>query len=141
MRWSGQELTSEDPDALPALARLNNLVRSVSTPEFAGIRFHEVLAKSALNRVPVQSQMPFGWTINPYRGCSHGCTFCLGAETLGLMADGSQKPICDVRVGDRIIGTEPRGRYRRYVETTVLAHWSTTKRAHRVTLADGTSII
>ena len=131
----------DSPDALPALARLNNLVRSVSTPEFAGIRFHEVLAKSALNRVPVQSQMPFGWTINPYRGCSHACVFCVGAETLVLMADGTQKPIWEVRVGDRVIGTELRGRHRRYVETVVHAHWSTTKPAHRVRLADGTSII
>jgi DNA repair photolyase len=81
MRWSGQELGVDNPDTLPALARLNNLVRSVSTPEFAGIRFHEVLAKSALNRVPVQSQMPFGWTINPYRGCSHACVFCFARNT------------------------------------------------------------
>ena len=81
MRWNGQELGVDNPDTLPALARLNNLVRSVSTPEFAGIRFHEVLAKSALNRVPVQSQMPFGWTINPYRGCSHACVFCFARNT------------------------------------------------------------
>ncbi|MEO7017563.1 MAG: radical SAM protein, partial [Leifsonia sp.] len=37
MRWSGQELTTEEPSTLPGLARLNNLVRSVRTPEFAGI--------------------------------------------------------------------------------------------------------
>ncbi|HXH35870.1 MAG TPA: Rv2578c family radical SAM protein [Plantibacter sp.] len=81
MRWSGQELGVEEPSALPGLARLNNLVRSVQTPEFAGITFHEVLAKSALNRVPGQSAMPFGWTINPYRGCSHACTYCFARPT------------------------------------------------------------
>ncbi|TFC47176.1 radical SAM protein [Cryobacterium sp. TMT1-21] len=81
MRWSGQELTTEQAGALPGLARLNNLVRSVRTPEFAGITFHEVLAKSALNRVPGQSAMPFGWTINPYRGCSHACTYCFARPT------------------------------------------------------------
>jgi DNA repair photolyase len=81
MRWSGQELQVEQPGALPGLARLNNLVRSVQTPEFAGITFHEVLAKSALNRVPGQSAMPFGWTINPYRGCSHACTYCFARPT------------------------------------------------------------
>ena len=53
MRWSGQELEAEDADALPGLAPRNDLVRSVQTPEFAGITFHEVLAKSALNHVPV----------------------------------------------------------------------------------------
>ncbi len=81
MRWSGQELSAEDSAALPGLVKVQNLVRSVTTPEFAGIRFHEVLAKSALNRVPGQSRMPFGWTINPYRGCSHGCTFCFARNT------------------------------------------------------------
>ncbi|MET0955263.1 MAG: radical SAM protein, partial [Cryobacterium sp.] len=138
MRWSGQELTTEQTGALPGLARLNNLVRSVRTPEFAGITFHEVLAKSALNRVPGQSAMPFGWTINPYRGCSHACTYCLSPETLILMADGRQKPLWEVRVGEAIIGTRINGTYRRYVETTVLAAWNTRKRSYRITLADGT---
>ena len=141
MRWSGQELTTEQAGALPGLARLNNLVRSVTTPEFAGITFHEVLAKSALNRVPGQSAMPFGWTINPYRGCSHACTYCLSPETLILMTDGRQKPLWDVRVGDAIIGTRAEGRYRRYVQTTVLASWNTRKRGYRITLADGTGIV
>src|SRR6195952_2005385 len=81
MRWSGQELQTEQTGTLPGLARLNNLVRTVQTPEFAGITFHEVLAKSALNKVPGQSAMPFGWTINPYRGCSHACTYCFARPT------------------------------------------------------------
>ena len=81
MRWSGQELTAEQPSTLPGLARLNNLVRSVRTPEFAGITFHEVLAKSALNKIPSGGPMPFGWTINPYRGCSHACVYCFARPT------------------------------------------------------------
>lgn len=80
VRWSGQELADESGSALPGL-RLSSLVRSVTTPEFAGIRFHEVLAKTALNHVPGDSAMPFDWTINPYRGCSHGCTFCFARNT------------------------------------------------------------
>lgn len=82
MRWSGQEITVEQDDALPGLAKLNNLVRSVRTPEFAGVTFHEVLAKSALNHVPGASKiMPNGWTINPYRGCSHSCVYCFARPT------------------------------------------------------------
>lgn len=81
VRWSGQQLGVEQGDALPGLAKLNNLVRSVQTPEFAGVTFHEILAKSALNRVPGQSNMPFGWTINPYRGCQHACAYCFARPT------------------------------------------------------------
>lgn len=43
--------------------------------------FHEVLSKSALNRVPGASRMPFSWTINPYRGCSHACVYCFARGT------------------------------------------------------------
>ena len=45
------------------------------------IRFWEVRAKSALNRVPPASQMPFRWTVNPYRGCTHGCVYCFARPT------------------------------------------------------------
>ncbi len=51
-------------------------VRSVRTPEFAGVTFHEVLAKSALSKVPAASSMPFRWTVNPWRGCTHACFYC-----------------------------------------------------------------
>jgi DNA repair photolyase len=141
MRWDGQQLSTENTDALPGLAKLNNLVRTVRTPEFAGITFHEVLAKSALNHVPgASTALPFGWTINPYRGCSHACTYCVGAETMVLMGDGRQQPVWSVKVGDEIYGTRVEGAYRRYVKTTVLAHWQTQKRAYRITLADGTTL-
>lgn len=72
---------SADASALPGmergvLAAMPGHLRSVRTPEFAGVVFHEVLAKSALNRVPASSSMPFSWTVNPYRGCSHACVYC-----------------------------------------------------------------
>lgn len=82
MRWSGQAIGAEAVGALPGLGSLRGLVRSVQTPEFDGITFHEVLAKTALNRVPGESSaLPFAWTINPYRGCSHACTFCFARQT------------------------------------------------------------
>ena len=36
-------------------------------------RYQEVLCRSALNAV---KGMPFNWTLNPYRGCTHGCHYC-----------------------------------------------------------------
>src|SRR3989442_11025006 len=35
--------------------------------------YREEPCHSALNRV---SGMPFGWSLNPYMGCAHRCTFC-----------------------------------------------------------------
>lgn len=81
MRWQGQRIGATDDSALPGMERLGGFVRSVTTPEFAGVTFHEVMARSALNRVPPQSRMPFGWTINPYRGCSHACVYCFARGT------------------------------------------------------------
>jgi len=81
MRWEGQTLTAEDRNALPGLQTMAGLVRSVQTPEFAGITFHEVHCRSALNHVPAKSRVPFAWTINPYRGCSHACVYCFARNT------------------------------------------------------------
>ncbi|AOT05553.1 radical SAM protein [Arthrobacter sp. U41] len=63
------------------LLPLIGLVRSVTTPEFAGVTFHEVTAKSVLNKVAAGSRMPFEWTINPYRGCSHACVYCFARKS------------------------------------------------------------
>ena len=130
-----------DAAALPGLEQLNGLVRSVTTPEFAGVTFHEVLCKSALNHVPSASAMPFDWTVNPYRGCSHACTYCVSPDTLVLVADGRHRPISDISVGDEIVGTREEGSYRRYTEARVLAKWTSRKRAYRVSLADGTELV
>ncbi len=79
MRWDGQAIGG---DSTNALVRLSNVVRTVQTPDFAGITFHEVLAKSALNHVPGASRtLPFAWTVNPYRGCSHSCVYCFARNT------------------------------------------------------------
>jgi DNA repair photolyase len=116
-------------------------VRTFDAPEFRGITFYEVEAKSILNHVPAASRMPFEWTINVYRGCSHACSYCGWGETPILMADGRTKPLAEVRVGDAIYGTVFDGKYRRYVTTQVLAHWQTVKPAYKVTLEDGTELI
>jgi DNA repair photolyase len=141
MRWSGQQVLDDGIGAEAALPGLRGLLRSVRTPEFAGTVFHEVEAKSVLNRVPGSSPVPFRWTVNPYRGCSHACVYCLAGSTRVLLADGRVRPIAQLRVGDAVMGTEVVGGQRRYVPTTVLAHWSTSKPAYRVCLTGGTELL
>jgi DNA repair photolyase len=78
----------------------------VRTPEFAGVTFHEVLAKSALNKVPGGGDaLPFGWTINPYRGCQHACVYCFARPThryleLNMGTDFDREIIVKVNVAD-----------------------------------------
>ncbi len=79
MRWDSQQVRVDD-GALPGLERIG-LVRSVRTPQFEGITFHEVLCKSALNKVPRASALPFQYTVNGYRGCSHACRYCFARPT------------------------------------------------------------
>src|SRR5215475_12595525 len=38
-----------------------------------GADYQEVACRSALNHVV---GMPFSWTLNPYRGCTHACHYC-----------------------------------------------------------------
>src|SRR6201986_2182909 len=146
MRWDSLLLNSSDAGGgadratLPLIER-NAVARTFDTPEFRGMTFYEVHAKSIVSEVPKSSRMMFRYTINPYRGCQHSCRYCSWGETPILMADGTVKAIADLRVGDRIYGTVRDGYYRRYVTTEVLAHWSTVKPAYRITLEDGTKLI
>ena len=140
MRWSEQTIEQDAATRLPGY-REPAVERHFEAPEAMDRVFYEVRAKSALNRVPKASQVPFKWTINPYRGCTHACVYCAVGETPIPMADGRTRPLADLRVGDEIYGTEARGRSRRYVRTTVRAHWSTDRRAYRTTLADGTELV
>jgi DNA repair photolyase len=80
VRWSNLTIEAEQQKRLPGY-REEALVRRFAAPEALETRFYEVRAKSALNRVPAKSQMPFRWTINPYRGCSHACVYCFARPT------------------------------------------------------------
>ncbi|HZC12322.1 MAG TPA: Rv2578c family radical SAM protein [Mycobacterium sp.] len=79
MRWDAQGIEVDD-GALPGLERIG-FVRSVRTPQFDGITFHEVLCKSALNKIPDAAALPFKFTVNGYRGCSHACRYCFARPT------------------------------------------------------------
>lgn len=139
VRWSSQVIERDDAGRLPGLG--DTVVRRFDAPEALDMRFHEVRTKSALNRVPAASRLPFNWTVNPYRGCSHACVYCLAGDTEILLADGRTRALADLRPGDRIYGTRRVGRTRRFVRTEVLAHWSTLKPAYRVSLEDGTELV
>jgi DNA repair photolyase len=56
------------------------VVRTFDTPGFADMTFYEVRAKSIINKVGGASRM-FDHTLNPYRGCSHACTYCFARNT------------------------------------------------------------
>ncbi len=115
--------------------------RHIGRGEFRGMEFLHVNARRLINEVPKASRVPFRWTINAYRGCSHACSYCLVGETPVLMADGRSKPIADLRPGDAVIGTERRGHDRKYTATPVLDHWPTRRPAVRTVLEDGTALI
>jgi DNA repair photolyase len=80
VRW--QHLTTEEDEArrLPG-HRDPAVIRRFDAPEALDMRFYEVHARSAINQVPKASRMPFRWTINPYRGCSHACVYCFARPT------------------------------------------------------------
>ena len=77
MRWDEQQV--ENDLRLPGVGD-GTVVRTFDAPEAMGINFHEVRARSALNHVP-GGRYGFSWTINPYRGCTHACVFCLEGDT------------------------------------------------------------
>ena len=80
MRWSNLTVDEQQRAALPGY-REPAVVRHFDAPEALDTRFYEVRARSALNRVPESSRMPFRWTVNPYRGCSHACVYCFARPT------------------------------------------------------------
>jgi hypothetical protein len=140
VRWSNLTIAEEEQRRLPGY-RDEAIVRRFDAPEALQTRFYEVRAKSVLNRVPEQSRMPFRWTINPYRGCSHACSYCVGPDTMILMANGSTRRMGEIEVGDWIYGTLREGSYRRFVATQVRDRWSSVKPAYSIELEDGTELI
>ena len=140
VRWKDQEIERDGQGRLPGYNEA--VVRHFDAPEALDTRFYEVHAKSALNRVPAQSRMPFPWTINPYRGCSHACTFLREGDTTVLMADGRTRELRHLRPGNRIYGTrDDRCAIGATSSRKVLDHWMVRKPAFRVTLENGTELI
>ena len=126
-RQSSEEVHDDWAEELDALPKLATVVRAEA-------------ARSIISRNQ-SPDVPFEQSINPYRGCEHGCVYCLSGDTPILFTNGRHKPLKEVKVGDKIVGTIRDGWCRRYVKTRVLDHWSTIKPAYRITLADGTRLV
>lgn len=138
LRWT----TVDDPSSAGQATLFADVSRrTVGIGEYRGLEFFEVEAKRLINHLPTRGPLPFDYTINTYRGCSHACSYCLDRDTPVLMADGSQRPIHKIRSGDELIGTSDLGRYRRYRRTTVTDTWTTEKPAYRLRLAGGIEVL
>src|SRR5438067_11697017 len=109
MRWDNLllEPPPSDGELTQPLFSQGAVVRRFDTPEFRGITFYEIRAKSIINRVPEASRVPFRWTINPYRGCSHACAYCFARNThtyldLDFGEDFNSKIVVKVNAGERL---------------------------------------
>src|SRR5580698_3533421 len=81
--------------------------RHIGRGAYAGMEFLQVNARSIINAVPAQSLMPFRYTINPYRGCSHACTYCFARPTheflgLGIGEDFERRIVVKINAVERL---------------------------------------
>jgi DNA repair photolyase len=69
------------------LALFEEPAREIGVGEYRGLEFVHVRARRILNHIGTSARIPFSWTLNAYRGCSHACTYCFARPTheyLGL---------------------------------------------------------
>ena len=103
LRW---KTIDDDPQAALFDDAEVGVARHVGTGEYRGMEFLHVNAGTIVNRVPARSRMPFEYTINPYRGCSHACVYCFARPThaylgLGIGDDFDRKIVVKVNAVER----------------------------------------
>jgi DNA repair photolyase len=103
LRWalaSSEEEGALFPDERAA-------TRHVGRGAYEGLEFLHVNARTIINTVPAESLVPFRYTINPYRGCSHACTYCFARPThdylgLNIGSDFETKIVVKVNAVERL---------------------------------------
>jgi DNA repair photolyase len=104
LRWR----SADDDGGQPMLFAEDEIVeRHVGVGEYRGLEFLHVNARRVINEVPAASRMPFRYTINAYRGCSHACAYCFARPTheylgLGVGADFERKLVVKVNAVERV---------------------------------------
>ena len=90
--------------------------RHIGRGEFRGMEFFHVNARRLINEVPKASRVPFRWTINAYRGCSHACLYCFARPTheyLGMNTgeDFDRKIVVKINAVERVRAELAPGRW------------------------------
>jgi DNA repair photolyase len=101
LRWRLADDDAGRPDLL------GDAERHPGRGELAGLELLHVKAQRVINRVPEASRMPFRWTINAYRGCSHACVYCFARPTheflgLGIGDDFDRRIVIKVNAVERV---------------------------------------
>ena len=100
----------------------DTVVRRFDAPEALDMRFHEVRTKSALNRVPAASRVPFQLDGQPLPGLlACVCVLPGGGHAHPARRRGGVRPLADLRVGRPHL-RHPQGSLRRHRECS--AHWA-----------------
>src|SRR4051794_12639196 len=106
IRWKLADEEGERPQG--ALFDVDDLVEHhVGIGEYRGLEFLHVNARRIINEVPAASHMPFRFTINAYRGCSHSCRYCFARPThdylgLNIGSDFDSKIVVKVNAVERL---------------------------------------
>ena len=79
-----ETLFDEDPAPQRLIGIARMAAQSGLLEEKRRVEYRDLAAKTYISRCP-NPQLPFRWTINPYRGCEFGCKYCYARYTHEFM--------------------------------------------------------